>query len=174
MPRAIDAEDDTELVGGNRGTYEGDIHNNVRHGAGTYVYGNQYFRYEGDYVNGKKHGQGQFFLGDGSVYAGDFINGEIEGHGRRSFPNGSSYTGEFKEGEFEGAGKFQGVEEEPDYQGQWRQNQRSGKGVLWLKNGDRYEGQFSQHRQHDNVIGFTAAGGRWCAGTWRLPAPRPG
>ena len=36
--------------------YTGDIHNNVRHGVGTYEYANKFFRYEGEYVNGKKHG----------------------------------------------------------------------------------------------------------------------
>ena len=36
--------------------YTGDIHNNVRHGVGTYEYANTFFRYEGEYVNGKKHG----------------------------------------------------------------------------------------------------------------------
>ena len=37
-------------------SYAGDVANNVRHGLGSYVYANSYFRYEGEWVNGKKHG----------------------------------------------------------------------------------------------------------------------
>ena len=45
-------EADDDLVGGDRGHYTGDIHDNVRHGYGTYVYANTFFKYEGEYMNG--------------------------------------------------------------------------------------------------------------------------
>ena len=141
------ALDDSLVAGQERGKYTGDIHNNVRHGVGTYEYANRFFRYEGEYVNGKKHGHGKFFLGDGSVYTGSFINGEIEGHGQRTWPDGSMYTGEFKFGEMDGEGEFEGPAGR--FLGTWRQNQREGPGILYYPNGDRYEGLFHAHRQHD-------------------------
>ena len=153
--------DDTLTAGGERGKYTGDIHNNVRHGVGTYEYANKFFRYEGEYVNGKKHGavharasstsqrqlpfrfclrtrarcagHGKFFLGDGSVYTGSFVNGEIEGHGQRTWPDGSMYTGEFKFGEMDGEGEFEGPAGK--FLGTWRQNQREGPGIFYYPNG---------------------------------------
>ena len=167
MTRPKPYEDaDDELVGGNRGHYDGDIHNNVRHGNGTYVYANTFFKYEGEYVNGQKHGQGRFFLGDGSVYTGSFTNGEIEGHGQRLYPDDSTYTGEYRKGEMDGEGNFEGAGELPSYQGTFRSNQRHGKGVMWFKNGDRYEGMFANNRQHDPNGTLYMANGDVYEGGW--------
>ena len=75
------------------GVYQGDIHNNVRHGVGTYAYSNG-FRYEGEWVNGKKHGHGRMWLGEDGpesiYYEGAFVNGEIEGHGLKSWGSGGA------------------------------------------------------------------------------------
>lgn len=44
----------------------------VRHGKGTYIYENAFFRYEGEWVNGVKHGHGILRMADGSYYEGWF------------------------------------------------------------------------------------------------------
>jgi hypothetical protein len=171
----VDAEADDELVGGDRGHYTGDMLHDVRHGVGSYQYPNKFFHYQGDYVNGKKHGQGTFTLGDGSVYKGDFHDDEIEGHGTRTWPNGAVYIGEFKLGEMDGEGELiggpgsllpQDSSSTWNYLGHWRQNRREGPGILYFTNGDRYEGLFHNHRQHDEAGALYCANGDVYEGGW--------
>ena len=38
------APESDELIGGDRGTYKGDMHRNVRHGTGVYKFPNRFFR----------------------------------------------------------------------------------------------------------------------------------
>eukprot|EP01043_Picozoa_sp_COSAG02_P030041 COSAG02_NODE_1899_length_10459_cov_5.376544_2_plen_486_part_00 len=114
--------------------------------------------------SGWSTGHGKFFLGDGSVYTGSFVNGEIEGHGQRTWPDGSMYTGEFKFGEMDGEGEFEGPAGR--FLGTWRQNQREGPGILYCANGDRYEGLFHAHRQHDPNGTLHCANGDVFEGNW--------
>ena len=157
---------DDELVGGDRGTYTGDMHRNVRHGTGVYKFPNRFFCYEGEYVNGKKHGHGTFTMGDGSVYVGNFVNNEIEGHGKRTWPDGSNYVGEFSFGEMHGEGEYTNGPDGWSYIGHWSQNQRQGPGILYHANGDRYEGLFQAHQEHDPNGALFCANGDTYEGGW--------
>lgn len=54
---------------GNGDRYEGDLHNKLKHGYGTYTwaYGDTY---TGDWVNDKQHGHGVYQFSNGSRYEG--------------------------------------------------------------------------------------------------------
>ena len=74
------------------------------------------------------------------------------------------YTGEFKFGEMDGEGEFEGPGGR--FLGTWRQNQREGPGILYYPNGDRYEGLFQAHRQHDPNGTLHCANGDVFEGNW--------
>ena len=74
------------------------------------------------------------------------------------------YTGEFKLGEMDGEGEYEGPAGK--FLGTWRQNQREGPGILYFPNGDRYEGLFHAHRQHDPNGTLHCANGDVFEGNW--------
>jgi len=88
------------------GHYNGELNGRLRHGQGSYVYSNRFFRYDGAWENGRRQGHGVFTMGDGSRYEGEFVDGEIEGQGVRHWPDGSCYKGMFHRGELEGQGVY--------------------------------------------------------------------
>mmetsp|Transcript_4936 Transcript_4936/g.10248 ORF Transcript_4936/g.10248 Transcript_4936/m.10248 type:complete len:458 (-) Transcript_4936:86-1459(-) len=123
--------------------------NGVRHGKGTLVFANHFFRYTGDWENGIMQGQGTLFFGSSGTnfYEGQFLEGEITGSGIRHYPDGSSYNGEWVLGEKCG----EGVMLEADgskYEGMFQANRRHGTGTLTLPNGDVYLGEFFNNLQH--------------------------
>jgi len=139
------------------GTYEGQKNlDGKRHGEGTYVYANGFFTYEGQWVNNLKHGQGKLLFGDQSWYEGSFQNGEIEGEGTRiwnacipyagEFKRGAEYVGQFLAGEKHGQGKLVDVDG-VIYEGAWQKNKRHGRGVLTGTDGAIYDGEFADHAQ---------------------------
>ena len=119
----------------------------MRHGQGTYTFGNSFFKYTGEWQLGKMQGHGVFCLGDGSSFEGNFQDGEIDGYGLRRFNNGSTYSGNFKQGERHGEGVFIAAGGER-YEGEWEHNQRHGRGELILPNQDNYTGEFQRHQFH--------------------------
>ena len=58
----------------NKDYYEGEFHNNLRHGIGKY-YENNRLKYEGEFSEDKYNGKGKIYYEDGLSYEGEFING---------------------------------------------------------------------------------------------------
>jgi hypothetical protein len=58
-------------------SYSGDIVDRERHGQGTYVYPNSFFKYDGLWEHGLQQGRGTLSFGDGGRYVGEFDHGEI-------------------------------------------------------------------------------------------------
>ncbi|GBG32715.1 Phosphatidylinositol 4-phosphate 5-kinase 1 [Hondaea fermentalgiana] len=123
--------------------------NGVRHGKGTLVYGNRFFRYTGEWAHGVKNGHGTLFFGDSGAdfYEGQFLDGEITGRGIRQWADGSSYNGEWVWGERCGEGVLLSADG-TKYEGAFRANQRHGSGTLTKPNGDVYLGDFRHNRKH--------------------------
>jgi hypothetical protein len=78
---------------------------NVRNGAGTFVYVNG-DQYSGDWAKGKKSGQGTyFFKADRTRLVGTWKDGKIV-TGKWIFPNGTYYVGKFENGKPNGVGNW--------------------------------------------------------------------
>lgn len=131
----------------NRNRYVGDVDpvTKLRQGRGVYSYSNPFFQYQGDFESGKKEGEGALLMKDGSKYEGAFVDGEIHGRGVRSYPDGTEFVGDFYKGEKQGYGEIvygkRNFKEEA-YKGDWVLNVRSGYGMLLLRDGVVYKGNF--------------------------------
>ena len=150
--------------------YVGDFFNGVFNGQGSLwtADGSEYF---GQFQKGKLHGKGFFINGrDGSRYKGEYTNGVIQGKGILKKLNGKTIIGDFHAGvphgkvrvfypcglSFEGICDkgldFYGIVKRSDnqviYKGQIRNEEYHGKGMLFLNNGNKYNGYFYQGKFH--------------------------
>ena len=155
------------------GHFTGGSFDGMRHGRGRFAYANRYFVYDGGWREGEAHGEGVLQMADGGTYEGSFVDGEMSGTGVRRWADGGMYAGEFVCGELHGVGKYEAptlptppvkaptissmashqlVSFAPpppppeQYEGEYRHNQRHGRGALRTARGDRYEGEFLRHR----------------------------
>ena len=104
---------------------QGEFHNDLRHGFGKFVYGQQSADwYEGNFVQGRREGKGRFVFADGSVYNGEWKEGLYHGQGElvssKQEDGGKTYRGAFDRGLAHGWGTEIG----PDgvtviYEGNW-------------------------------------------------------
>ena len=108
-------------------------------------------KYEGAWENNQRKGEGVMTFTNGDKYKGEFFNDSITGKGNLSCIDGSIYTGDFKEGKKSGQGtnlislKIIGVMIYPSkekYEGFWENDQRNGKGITTLVNGDKMEANY--------------------------------
>jgi ATP-dependent protease ClpP protease subunit len=161
----------------NGGIYEGQFHNGVQHGQGTYRLPNGY-EYIGAWVDGEIRGQGSATFPDGSIYEGAFVAGHPEGQGRITFVDGSTYEGDWAEGRIHGSG-VANYSNGVSYTGEFRNALHHGQGVMTGPGGYRYEGEWEEGvKQGQGTItypdGATYEGGFVAdqrAGTGRLVMP---
>jgi len=73
--------------------------------------------------------------------------GEREGHGTQCWKDGHVYTGEFKHDQREGKGRMTSAN--GTYDGHWEANCRHGKGCITWPNCIKYDGEWS----HDRING---------------------
>eukprot|EP01006_Ploeotia_vitrea_P034408 TRINITY_DN65748_c7_g1_i1.p1 TRINITY_DN65748_c7_g1~~TRINITY_DN65748_c7_g1_i1.p1 ORF type:complete len:534 (+),score=52.85 TRINITY_DN65748_c7_g1_i1:45-1646(+) len=144
--------------------YHGEMLDGMRHGTGTYVFSNPFFRYTGEYENNQRHGRGVLLLGDGSSYDGEFERGEIKGRGCKRWSDGSTYIGEFHMGEMHGYGLYVGTNGEK-YEGEMCSNRRHGQGKLIRKDGGQFEGTFVNHKYHGPGVLKDSQQNMW-TGVW--------
>jgi ankyrin repeat protein len=135
--------------------YEGDYHNDERHGKGKYTLANGDM-YEGDYQDDKMHGKGKYTLANGDVYEGDFQDDEMHGKGKYTFADGSVYQGDFQDGNMHGKGKYTYVNGNM-YEGDWKDNMKNGYGVMkyetakyypMIPPGSTYDGYWKNDKMH--------------------------
>lgn len=124
------------------GEYTGEELDGERHGHGLYRWSNDVW-YEGDYFHGKRQGKGTMHYPDG-YYIGDWVNGIEQGKGKYCFNNGDIYEGDFLDGDIEGNGVYIWHGDGSKYIGEWKHNQRHGKGIMFYSDKDWYEGQWSE------------------------------
>eukprot|EP01060_Flectonema_neradi_P015348 TRINITY_DN2198_c0_g4_i1.p1 TRINITY_DN2198_c0_g4~~TRINITY_DN2198_c0_g4_i1.p1 ORF type:complete len:373 (+),score=114.74 TRINITY_DN2198_c0_g4_i1:40-1158(+) len=149
------------------GVYEGEVdEEGLRHGKGklTYTNGNMV---NGTWVKGAFTGKGQKLFGNGDRYAGHFKEGKKHGFGKYVFAGGGSYTGEYVDDLQHGDGVWE-LEHEC-YTGQYKEGQRSGKGIEILKSSPEscttYEGDWLHSKRHGQGR-LTLENGVYWEGKW--------
>uniref|UniRef100_A0A7S1D305 MORN repeat-containing protein 5 n=1 Tax=Cyclophora tenuis TaxID=216820 RepID=A0A7S1D305_CYCTE len=125
--------------------YEGEFHNDMRHGHGTLT--RKSTKYVGEFFEDQKHGKGTLTAEDGSTYAGEFVHGMQQGRGRAEFAGGGYYEGE------------------------WKDNMYHGYGVCLWPGGRFYQGEFVENRSHGQGVEFNPDGTIRHEGEWRDNKP---
>lgn len=147
----------------NGGWYEGQFHEDMKHGVGKYSYPSGSM-YDGEWVDDLQNGHGKESWPDGSVFEGYFNNGAKHGHGIFTWANKCRYEGEFDSNDMHGKGVYH-WNDGRGYSGNWRQNAMSDNGEMWWSDGRRYTGQFKDGKKHgDGMLRW--ADGRYYHGQW--------
>lgn len=130
--------------------YKGYFKNKLKDGLG-YESGKDYI-YEGEFHQDKKHGKGQItYLNSNEVYSGTFIDNALTGLGKYTWANGDIYIGNFLNGKMHGKGEYNWPEG-GKYIGEYINNVKDGKGIFFWNNGRQYDGEFSCGKPHGNGI----------------------
>ena len=82
------------------------------------------------------------------VYRGDLINNKRDGYGEFKLKNGEIYKGQWKKGKRNGLGIEYYKNENIKYQGVFKDNEYSGKGIYIWENGEYYKGNFKNSMAH--------------------------
>ena len=102
---------------------------------------------EAKFINGLANGKGILVHKKISRYIGNFVNSLRCGKGEL-ITNKIYYKGDFLNDAMHGFGKIIFLKEGHKYEGQFKNNQIEGWGVLLWKYGDRYEGQVKNGKMH--------------------------
>lgn len=125
-------------------TYEGEWIEGNPHGMGKSMYP-QGGTYQGDFVKGGRHGWGVMNFLSGDVYEGEWECDKIHGQGRWTYSNDGSYF----QGRFDcGArvhGTFSTKDGSEEYRGDWNGMIRHGKGMLYIRQVGKYDGEFKDN-----------------------------
>ncbi|MCX6253783.1 MAG: hypothetical protein NTV31_04820 [Bacteroidia bacterium] len=98
---------------------KGCISGNCHDGDGIFIYDDN-SKYNGHWVMGKFDGYGIYYLNNGDRYEGNWSQGNYSGMGTY-YSNGSKYyEGEWKNNMMNGSGIIYNSENNPEYQGIWR------------------------------------------------------
>ena len=112
-------------------------------------------------------------LPSGDHYVGETVSGRREGRGSYFFRNGDSYVGEFRANVFYGVGVLRKAPFSingrscvgREYQGEFRDGLRSGRGTQRSGFGDTYEGNFADDTYHGRGVMLFANGDMY-EGDW--------
>ena len=128
--------------------YQGQLNDfNEPNGEGVLYTGNG-CKYDGNFINGEFSGYGKYIDKLGCCYEGNFNGGIINGKGIKIISPNDFYMGNFKNGLYEGNGR----EETEDYiyEGNFESDKKCGIGKISFKNSkEYYEGEFYD----DNITG---------------------
>lgn len=137
----------------NSAIYTGQWKNQKRDGAGKQVWPDGSI-FEGHWKDNKAHGKGRVIHPNGDVFEGEWVDGEVS-KGKYSYVNGDVYEGGWaqtkeeddedclKAGRKEGQGKYKYAEGlNLEYEGEYVDDMMNGKGVLIMRDGRKYTGEF--------------------------------
>lgn len=113
--------------------YEGDYHNEKRHGNGRSVYRDGSV-YDGEWRTDSKHGFGLMKYPDGSTYEGEWKQNFKHGYGVYIYENGDKYEGQWYNGSRHGIGTYAHIKEDCLFHGTWSEGQRIGPAEIRNKN----------------------------------------
>lgn len=129
------------IVFNNQEIYSGQInYSNQKHGLGVATNKNG-CKYTGTWIENAFEGWGEFIDNEGNIFQGFFQNYKLSGKGEKFSLNGNHYEGDFIDGLRWGMGR----EETKDhvYVGQYEKDKKNKKGKLVYKSiKDSYEGDF--------------------------------
>ena len=103
--------------------YEGELHENMRHGYGEMNELKLNRSYKGQWYMNKRHGLGEQRYADGAVYDGYWVHDKRQGHGVIKYSDSS-------------------------YEGQWRNDMHNGQGIYNHLCGYSYEGIFENNKPY--------------------------
>jgi hypothetical protein len=116
--------------------------------------------YSGKFLGGQFHGKGTYEYSDGARYEGEWCEGEMHGHGRYwekctvlvepdQDDSAAAAGGSGSGGERKGEVPTTLADLEGDYyEGEYRHDQRHGKGLYLSTDGARYEGDWFEGKMH--------------------------
>jgi Zn-dependent protease with chaperone function len=141
------------------GSYQGEIVNGVRQGAGVFI-GADGERFEGEWGANVRNGVGITVPPSGIRFEGTWRNGAPCGLGVVTWPDGSQYEGEYCEGHYSGNGIFYATQQgyERENAGQWANDRQTGPGVRVWKDGTRWEGTWEAGEFTGTGAKFTLEG----------------
>ena len=165
----------------NGDVYEGEVSKGLPDGFGKFIYSNG-DRFEGNHRKGKRHGQGKLTKKLGEVWTGEW-KGKDRFSGEARLKNGARYKGVFTKGAWDelvtvryrngdwykgpvknwkrnGTGKLKSKKGEV-FEGQFRNDIYSGKGVRTLACKDRISGSWKKGASHGPVKIEYADGAVW-------------
>jgi len=107
-------------------------------------------------AEGKMFRRGMQRFANGDVYDGEFVEGKRHGKGKFLYAHGDMYIGEFENNQFHGFGIHTRVDfldattlkvmVDFRYEGKHKHGKKDGLGLLFVGNGDVYDGQFRQDK----------------------------
>ena len=145
--------------------YTGEIRNGKANGKGTKKYKDGRI-FTGLFLNDKREGEGILLRPDGTKYIGNYKNDVQEGWGKNITKEGKELMGFFKDGKIIN-GKAIMYYNEPNmnqmhftikYEGDYKNNKREGKGIMYYSNGDREMGDYSNGNQIGKHVILTRDG----------------
>lgn len=102
--------------------------------------------YEGETVYFLRHGVGTLTFSGGDRYEGEFVFDSMDGEGSYYYLGGDVYTGEFAANQKNGRGIFTWSADDDGsyerYEGEYKNDLRSGDGVYTYADGSRFEGSY--------------------------------
>jgi hypothetical protein len=148
--------------------YNGEFKNHKRNGKGIFVWSDG-MRYEGDWVDDNRQGKGILIEASGQKYEGTWINEKKDGKGIETYPDKDqqgrlSYNGEWKEDLKHGFGT-QIWKNGDKYEGQWTNGFRS-KGIMVFKDGLKYDGELLDGKKHGFGTQYDKKGAILYQGQW--------
>ena len=153
----------------NGATYEGSFREGDITGKGVYKYPNGQIKYEGEYLNGKRHGQGTAYYSNGEIaFKGIYYQGnKKDGYGKESGTNPDGlkweFEGEYKDYMRNGKGTMHWSNGDT-YEGDWKDGERTGNGTYLFNEkrkgyGYKYVGGFLKGEYHGEGIWYYVGGG---------------
>ena len=83
-------------------TYDGEFAHDMKHGQGTFKWGQSGNSYKGNFRHDKRHGYGVYKWLDGTRYEGQWVDDKQHGLGRMVYPEGIKQKGVYVNGKFKG------------------------------------------------------------------------
>ena len=143
-------DSEAEIIIPDYSNYRGRVSKSQPHGEGVMVY-NDGLVYKGEFKHNQRHGQGEMFRKVADVFEYRYVGGwyENEKHGDGVETNEvNCYKGSFHMGKKHGNGKLVNNEGNWTYEGEFKNDNFSGLGMLSAESGERYNGEFKLGKKH--------------------------
>lgn len=112
--------------------------------------------YRGQWLGRSKHGEGMLAFSDGRSYEGQFVHDLADGHGKLTLASGAMLEANWVKGKADGFGRYS--HRGNTYEGQWKADEKNGKGTEVWPDGSCYVGDFTANLRHGIGRYKTAAG----------------
>lgn len=147
------------------GRYEGEFDTSTFHGCGKLELPNGDV-FDGTFVRGRKDGTGRYHWSNGDCYDGEMRLNHCDGYGVFESPRGVRFAGDWQGDVMSGPGVMQHVKENElfEYEGQWAENRKHGKGEFRWPGGASYRGSFASDQKHGIGVFKWADGIQWKGG----------